>query len=937
MTYSKPNTHPRACIHISKPFADKVVFHEDLSDRDNCTISIPDTRDPNKRVFYSANYLPDTRRARNEYKETIKDSKMNSIIDRANKRRWGLTIHADTNAHSTAWGNKDDNTRGQELEEIISKENLTIQNSDLSPTYHKGNAHTTIDLTIVNEYAPKIVNWTILKGESLSDHELITMEIDMEASDFLEIPTYKPPRTCARRFKAKMKGKMSKLSRNMENKTKQGHSPSKKELDRRAKQLTETILDTWKEAQNKTPSINAKRKTKTGWSDELLRLKNNLKFLHIQVNDTELDQEEILGKREARRLIRKDKKKLTKLLRQKSETEWKEFCNDVEKTKVAARLGKVLDKRSQALGTMSKEDGSFTSTPVESVTYLADTLLGKGDNATHHHNNKIYNSKEDLKKLNLFINKQRIIKAVKETKKKKAPGPDGIYNEMLVEAMSEIAGPLCEIYIGCVQSGYIPKTWQMSDSAIIAKPGKTDYSKPKSYRIIALTSNLLKVLETLVLWYMKDDLKIEQAMAKNQYGFKKGSSTDAAILKIVDRIQTALKYKNHALVCFLDIEGAFDNVPHKTIKEAVDKTAAKGMISDWIYYMVSNRHIKLKSAGESIMKYTPKGCPQGGVLSPFLWNIVLDPLLKKMKRFNEGQAFADDLNIIETDDDTETLFRNAKNTIEEVTKWCEENGLKISAPKTQVMLWTRSYKLKHPNHLMINGSKIELSDSVKYLGVILDNKLNFNKHIDEMVSKCKRTIFAVKRAVGKKWGLKPHMLNWIYKTLIIPKVTYGCIVWGVHTTLSQRNKIETIQRLMQSLITRCRQGTPKDFLNVMLNMPSLSDKIEEATLKRAITLKGEGHWSFDDYRPDNYQTNQQKIDTYLKQLHIDPRVKTDRIIPKNNLKKAFKIVIPEKDKVNIKDPEKNSWSILMGQEMTKVKQDMEYTLTLNIWRIYPNR
>ena len=101
---------------------------------------------------------------------------------------------------------------------------------------------------------------------------------------------------------------------------------------------------------------------------------------------------------------------------------------------------------------------------------------------------------------------------------------------MLKAAKEDITIPLINIFKACLRTSYTPKMWQASSSAIIAKPGKGDYTKARSYRIITLTSNLLKLLETLILWHMKDDLKMEQAIAKNQYGFKKGASTEAAVL-----------------------------------------------------------------------------------------------------------------------------------------------------------------------------------------------------------------------------------------------------------------------------------------------------------------------------------------------------------------------------------------------------------------------
>ena len=66
-----------------------------------------------------------------------------------------------------------------------------------------------------------------------------------------------------------------------------------------------------------------------------------------------------------------------------------------------------------------------------------------------------------------------------------------------------------------------PKIWQQNKIKILAKPGKDNYNVAKSYRIITLSSNMLKILEKLIHWHLQDDLKIEQSLNKTQFGFKK--------------------------------------------------------------------------------------------------------------------------------------------------------------------------------------------------------------------------------------------------------------------------------------------------------------------------------------------------------------------------------------------------------------------------------
>ena len=200
-----------------------------------------------------------------------------------------------------------------------------------------------------------------------------------------------------------------------------------------------------------------------------------------------------------------------------------------------------------------------------------------------------------------------------------------------------------------------------------------------------------------------------------------------------------------------------------------------------------------------------------------------------------------------------------------------KNGLQISTLKTKVIYWSKTKNKNHPKHIQIDGQKIEISKSVKYLGVIIDNKLNWNEHIQTAVNKCKKALFSAKRAIGNKWGISPKQMMWIYKTIIIPILSYGAVIWAMNLTKSQIRKINTIQTLAQHMITRCKTSTPKVLLNTLLNMLPMENKVESIALKRAITLKTERHWNIHSTKTDKYQTTEEKIDWMLKEfIKINP-------------------------------------------------------------------
>ena len=237
-----------------------------------------------------------------------------------------------------------------------------------------------------------------------------------------------------------------------------------------------------------------------------------------------------------------------------------------------------------------------------------------------------------------------------------------------------------------------------------------------------------------------------------------------------------------------------------------------------------------------------------------------------------------------------------------ILKWCKENGLQISALKTKIIYWSKSNPKEHPTSITVDGNEFKLSKSVKYLGVIIDDKLNWNEHINEAVLKCKKTFFAVKRAIGKKWGLTPRQMMWIYKTIIIPKITYCSVVWAINMSKTQSTKITTIQTLAQHMITRCKTSTPKVLLDLLLNMEDLPLKIEQTAIKRALALKAENHWNLKKQQSIKYQTTQEKIDWRIKDiLKIDPNTKTDKIAPTSIIDKKYTTFINERNDINIKD------------------------------------
>ena len=118
-----------------------------------------------------------------------------------------------------------------------------------------------------------------------------------------------------------------------------------------------------------------------------------------------------------------------------------------------------------------------------------------------------------------------------------------------------------------------------------------------------------------------------------------------------------------------------------------------------------------------------RGCPQGSVLSPFLWNLIADEILATPSRDGTKiQAFADDLMIMKTAMNKSTIQIHLQNKIEEIVKWGSRNQLLFSANKSETITFTRKHKNIDIN-LSLENVPIPQKNQVKYLGVIIDHKL----------------------------------------------------------------------------------------------------------------------------------------------------------------------------------------------------------------------
>ncbi|UYV78647.1 hypothetical protein LAZ67_16002265, partial [Cordylochernes scorpioides] len=289
-------------------------------------------------------------------------------------------------------------------------------------------------------------------------------------------------------------------------------------------------------------------------------------------------------------------------------------------------------------------------------------------------------------KSSVYIESKEIEETILKTNIKKAPGPDYISNNMIRQAKIKIIPILHKLFNKCIEMGYYPDEWKKSFLKIIPKPGKTNYEINKSYRPISLTSNLSKTFENIIKNKLSNYYLENNLMSSRQHGFMKSRSTITGMDKI---IETILKHKQKELTSLIaiDIAGAFDNAWWPAIIKRMDNDdVPSDLIRIIKSYLNNEREVKFTYESETFYKKLTKGCPQGGPLSPLLWNILLNDLLINFDSMNADIiCYADDVTIICWNKTIEGLKTASEYTLNYVIQWCNRNKLTISTEKTNML------------------------------------------------------------------------------------------------------------------------------------------------------------------------------------------------------------------------------------------------------------
>ena len=375
--------------------------------------------------------------------------------------------------------------------------------------------------------------------------------------------------------------------------------------------------------------------------------------------------------------------------------------------------------------------------------------------------------------------------------RKTAPGKDGLGYEIFKKLDDMVLYEILALINVVWDEGVIPVAWRHAVVVPILKPGK-EAAKPGSYRPIALTAVLCKIMERMVTDRLTYKLEKQGWLTPIQSGFRLGRGTMDSVLALDLDIRKAMANKEAVVAVFLDIEKAYDMLWKDGLGVKLFNAGIRGRMLNWIRAFLQNRTIQVRVGGAySETVGIDNGTPQGSVISPVLFNLMINDMFEEVGAGFGLSLFADDGAIWKRGRNIKFSTGKIQGALDKVVAWAEKWGFKISVEKSKFVIFTNKRKTENLG-LNIYGKPLERVKEFKFLGVIFEEKVTWKKHIEKIVRKCEKVINVMRCLAGSTWGANRDTQIMVYRAMIRSALDYGCLAYGAaaKTNLAALDRVQ---------------------------------------------------------------------------------------------------------------------------------------------------
>ena len=380
-----------------------------------------------------------------------------------------------------------------------------------------------------------------------------------------------------------------------------------------------------------------------------------------------------------------------------------------------------------------------------------------------------------------FITQNQVKAALGKLAVKKAVGADDIPAEVLRAASGAFLRFLTILVNAMLRHRYIPDIILAVILSPLLKSKLKDETLSKNYWPIAIATAFSKLLETLILAKCSDYFECEQ----NQFGFKKGHSTDLCTYTLKETINYYTRLGSPVFIAFLDLEKAFDKVNHDKLFKILLKRKTPVYIVELLMYWYSQQQFQIRWNGRLSRGFrATNGIRQGGLLSPFLFNLYIDGLSFKLNRLGIGCyinnvcvnhiCYADDIVVLAPS------VLALQRILDICSDYATDQDMKFSVGvegKSACMIcWPRRWTHKFKPKLILSGTLLPIVERYEYLGyTVCDSQLDN----EEMMKRMRKLYATGNMIINKFRNSSEDVKIMIFKTYF--SNIYCCALWSNYT------------------------------------------------------------------------------------------------------------------------------------------------------------
>lgn len=723
-----------------------------------------------------------------------------------------VLVGLDSNAHSPLWHcerrqyvgrGPDTEYRRTQMESFILSRGLVIQNVEgQPPTFHGPNGYSNVDITLTSR-GVAVSQWRVHEGASVSDHQLITFVISSHGQR--DRDRQREPVTCYRERGVNWARFRHVLHRRM------GSLKTRKPAANICEQYSDILARTAQDCLGRrTKADNCGYEWWTPELEQLRRAVGKARRAWQQARRRGSIQEP-----ELHDALRTARLRYKAAMRQTELSYFRDIAesgnDDPWGLAYRAASGRIRPPSNVMHGIKLIEHG-YATTAEETMTGLLKALCPDDDpskDSPYHRTVRLVAAcaptgadSEPPSRAML----DRIVRDLPNT----APGMDGLTARIVRHAWRASGAEMLFMYSACLGEGVFPSIWKTGKLVVLPKGNDRPLTDPKAYRPITLLPILGKILERLIIACTPC---LHRNISPTQHGFTRGKSTVTALNAVLDRVTNTAE--NYCQLILLDISGAFDNAWWPMVLTK----AKRGGIPPNIYRMLvsyfSERRVGLFVGDRVVWKRATMGCPQGSVLGPTLWNILLDDLLRlPMPSGVSMVAYADDVTIAIEASSRAAIERNAQSVLQAVSEWGTRNRLSFSAAKSQTL--TMKGKFKRPPTIRMNGVSIAHVTQARLLGVVIDEASSYVPHANLSGLKAVHCFGKVSRVSASTWGIRYRALRVLFSGTYVATLTYAAAVWWRRSShYAVRSALLRTQRPALVLLTKAYRSVSTAALPVL--------------------------------------------------------------------------------------------------------------------------